>query len=281
MKRTLVGLVGVGLLAGAGCHSCERRTVPPAPCAPVAPPAPLPTTPAIAPVPAAPPAPVFPTTPPVGTRNYGPANPPGPDVRLSPPEPGTSPEPPLAQLVPPQTDVRKPAVKEQPSVEAAKPDVPTPALPVGIPQFAYAVEGKVATGLKPHPEEGFAWLQANGFRTVLRLRLPNEADDADRRLAERHGLRYRSVELSPRLLERKCVEEFSRIVADADGQPLFIYDGDGTLAGGLWYVHFRTVERLSEEQAQTQAARLGFKWDGNSEQKAMGEAIRRYLSQQP
>jgi hypothetical protein len=160
---------------------------------------------------------------------------------------------------------------------AAEPRVPTPLLPAGIPQFALA-EDQVATGLKPMLD-GVDWLQQNGYRTVLHLRQPGEDDAAERKLFEMRGLKYLSLELSPQTLSRTVVDEFDRIVADRGNRPLFIYDKDGVLTGGLWYLHFRQVEHLNDEEARTRAARLGLREAQDGMQREMWLAIQKYLSE--
>jgi protein tyrosine phosphatase (PTP) superfamily phosphohydrolase (DUF442 family) len=193
-------------------------------------------------------------------------------VRLYPP---AKPEPPLAAPA-------RPGVSEEP----ARPPAPavseqsiTPSLPVGIPQFAAAVGEKVTSGLKP-TLEGLDWLRANGYRTVLNIRAPAEDDAADRAQVEKRGLRYLSLAVSPEGLTRQVVDEFNRLVADRDGQPLFVYSKDGMLAGGLWYLHFRTADQESDEVARIKAARLGIKEDKDGDHKTMWLAIQKFLSEQ-
>jgi protein tyrosine phosphatase (PTP) superfamily phosphohydrolase (DUF442 family) len=152
----------------------------------------------------------------------------------------------------------------------------TPSLPVGIPQFAVAREG-VASGLKPFLD-GLDWLRANGYHTVLHLRAPGEDDTADRRQIEKLGLKYVSLEVSPQTLSREVVNEFNRLVADRPSFPLFVYDQDGVLAGGLWYLHFRTAGQEPDEVARLKAARLGLKENGSDEQRTMWLAIQKFLS---
>jgi hypothetical protein len=259
-----------------GCqHYCNKLCSPAGPCVPCPPgPAPAPT-PYPSGVPQAPAAPV----------------PAAPDVRLytPPPEPVwrapagggvNSVEPPVAppepsresvRLYPPQSAPPKPAVTEQRS--------PTPQLPVGIPQFA-VVKDRIASGLKPNLDGGLDWLQSNGYRTVLHIRAPGQEDNADRREVEKRGLKYRSMEVSPQTLSRAVLDEFNRVVGDTALQALFVYDKDGMVAGGLWYLHFRTVEKGSDESARTRAARLGLKEDQNGEHRAMWLAIQKLLSEQ-
>jgi protein tyrosine phosphatase (PTP) superfamily phosphohydrolase (DUF442 family) len=166
-----------------------------------------------------------------------------PIVRLSIPE------------IPPTT-----AAKASPADDASG----TPSLPVGIPQFAEVKPGQLATGLKPHATDGLAWLQAKGYRTVVHLRQPAEEDTADRRLVEKHGMKYVSFEVSAPSLTRAVAEQFNRIVSATADQPVFVYDEDGRLAGALWYLHFRLVDNASEDKARSEAARLGLRDDSSS-----------------
>ncbi len=270
---------------GGCCNKCHR---PAATCPPGAVAAPPPGASVIAaPTPApgfAPaPQPVFPgaAAPAPAVRYYSP--PPaveaGPEVRLAPPE--MPPEPAPARINPP--DPQKPVIEEKPSVEPPLPPrdddkKPTPSLPVGIPQFAYPyADQKIASGLKPMLD-GLDWLKANGYRAVLHLKAPGEDDAADRRLIEKLGLKYVSLDVSPQTLTKETVAAFVKVVGDPDNRPLFVYDRDGSLAGGLWYLHFRTVDKLGDEEARTRAARLGLKAD---EQRTLWVAVQKYLSQLP
>jgi protein tyrosine phosphatase (PTP) superfamily phosphohydrolase (DUF442 family) len=194
------------------------------------------------------------------------------------PEP-FSPEPPLApgaRLGAPEP----PGSQAQPRIPPRAPQEPspTPSLPVGIPQFAVARE-EVASGLKPLLD-GLDWLRTNGYRTVLHIRQPGEDDTADRRQIEKLGLKYLSLEVSPQTLSKNIVNEFNRLVADSASHPLFVYDQDGTLSGGLWYLHFRTAGQESDEVARLKAARLGLREDATDGHRAMWLAIQKYLSGQ-
>jgi protein tyrosine phosphatase (PTP) superfamily phosphohydrolase (DUF442 family) len=192
---------------------------------------------------------------------------------LAPPEGGgTAPPEQGARLQPPEFTAPSPGksgVGEQ--------RVPTPLLPAGIPQFALA-DDQVATGLKPMLD-GVEWLQQNGYRTVLHLRQPGEEDAAERKLFEMRGLKYLSLEVSPQTLSAKVVDEFNRIVGDRSLRPLFLYDKNGALTGGLWYLHFRQVDHLSDEEARLRAARLGLREAQDGMQREMWLAIQKYLSE--
>ena len=203
-----------------------------------------------------------------------------------------SPAPPAA---PPAGSAWQPG--QQPNVQLAPPsnggsaDIsgPAPVAPAGatqssnqgslpaIPQFAEVKSGKMATGLKPHPIDGLSWLQARGYRAVLCVRAPGEEDSADRRLAEKHGMKYLTLEVSAETLTRQTAEQFNQIVSDPDNQPVFVYDRDGAMAGALWYLHFRMVDNLAAEAARTQAARLGLRDDQSPEGAATWSAVQRIV----
>lgn len=300
LSSAAFGLIAVAALSG--CHHCCHRPyssaypvaeceprpapalLPPhpltpegsAPAAGLVPPAPAPS----APVPAPPPQPGAPEF-----RGYGsaeaparapgatiqppaPSNPPADTPRLSPPQ---TPEPPRAGSAEPR--------RELPPGPAAGERAATPPLPVGIPQFAVA-QDQVTSGLRPKLE-GLEWLKSKGYRAVLHLRSPDQADSADRPVVERAGLRYLSLEVSPETLSRQTVQEFNRLVADPANRPLFVYDREGILAGALWYLHFRDVDQDSDEVARLRANRLGLREDGDQAHRAMWLAIQKLLSQQP
>jgi hypothetical protein len=168
----------------------------------------------------------------------------------------------------------QPQIGETPSVPENKGEPPT--LPADIPNFALARKN-VATGHKPFPE-GLNWLRDKGYRAVLHIRPPNEDDSAARRQFTAKGFIYLSLEVSPRTLSRDIVEEFNRIVTDPANLPLYVYDRDSSLAGGLWYLHFRLVEGYPDEKATVEAARLGLNPDADGgPHKEMWIAVQNYL----
>ncbi len=285
----------VGALALAGCTHCGNQSCyPPPPAVRTA--AILPASPLApcraCPVPAAPPPGTLgaPVVPPGSIGAYqplpaapiqqawGPASPPGASLggpvpiapekpresaRLNPPE---SPEPPRANLP------EKPAAPETPEKPRR-----SPGLPAGIANFAEALPN-VTVGSRPLLE-GIGWLKDNNTKAVLFVRGPEEESAGDRRLFEQRGLTYLTLEASPKTLTPELVDQFNKIVADAANRPLFVYyDRDGTLAGGLWYLYFRTVAKLGDEEARKKAAALGLKDDGDGPQRDMWLAVQKYLA---
>jgi protein tyrosine phosphatase (PTP) superfamily phosphohydrolase (DUF442 family) len=152
----------------------------------------------------------------------------------------------------------------------------TPPHPVDIPQFAIA-RPRVASGQQPGLD-GITWLQGHGYRTVLHVRAPGEDDAAALRQFERHGLKYISLEVSPANLTRDVVDQFNRYVTDEANAPLFVYDSDGSLAGGLWYLSYRLIDRLDDDRARAAAAKLGFKADADGPHRDMWLAVQKFLA---
>jgi hypothetical protein len=228
------------------------------------------------PTPAVPP--ITPAPSPPDVSGYGPPPVPPPESTWRPSPDATPSTPPDAsrdpvRLYPPETPEppRTPAKPETPPERPA-----SPALPVGIPQFATA-RPRVASGLKPSLE-GLDWLKANGYLTVLYVRRPGEDDAADRRQVEsKRGMKYVSLELSPQNL-REVIDQFNHLVSEVSCLPLFVYDRDGALQGFLWYLHFRIVDMASDDVARVRASRLGLRDDGSPEQREMWLAVQKYLS---
>jgi hypothetical protein len=73
------------------------------------------------------------------------------------------------------------------------------------------------------------------------------------------------------------VERFNQLVADANNQPLFVYDKDGSLAGGLWYLHLRLVDRTTDEKGREEAERLGFRQNRSEAHLKMWLAVQNLL----
>jgi protein tyrosine phosphatase (PTP) superfamily phosphohydrolase (DUF442 family) len=316
MNRRQVSLLWAGVLVLGGLPNCSCRNnervryvgPPPGigPCDRCAANGPLPPryVPSTGPVPAAPapagvavPAPAGAATPPSTAVPFVPApaaplgapaaSPPSPAIQqnnyIAPP--GTSPAPPPAAA--PRVDLQQPEpAASAPEERAYTPQTQeppparedraaSPSLPVDIPQFA-AVKTNIASGQEPFPG-GIAWLKSHGYRTVLHIRLPAEDDSTARKQFEQSGLRYLSLEVSPQTLSRQIIEQFNRLVADANNLPLFVYDKDGSLAGALWYLHFRLVDRATEEKAREDAERLGFRQDRSDAHLKMWLAVQNLL----
>jgi protein tyrosine phosphatase (PTP) superfamily phosphohydrolase (DUF442 family) len=171
--------------------------------------------------------------------------------------------------------------KKQPIKSPAPPiavdENPAGTLPVGIANYAPVKEG-VNYGFRPDLD-GLDWLQTNKTKTVVFLRSGKEDDSSDRRQVEKRGMTYKSLVVDPETINANLVAEFNQLVNDSSGRPLFVYDRDGTNAGAMWYLYFRTSEMFKDDEARVRAGRLGLKEKGTPDQAAIWTAVQKYMAE--
>jgi protein tyrosine phosphatase (PTP) superfamily phosphohydrolase (DUF442 family) len=68
-----------------------------------------------------------------------------------------------------------------------------------------------------------------------------------------------SLLATPETLTQAWVDEFNRVIGDTASRPIFVYARDPSAAGAVWYLHLRTAEFLTHDEARVRAARLGLK----------------------
>lgn len=264
-RLLVLGLVGLALLAG--CHKNSYRPPPAFPV--VAPPTGnCPTCPpgqgGFAPAPAGPGFPMQPGMQPAVPADPAPAVPrTGPSISQYPSRvPSTGLDQAAAKLGP--LDANRP-------VENALATGPVE-IPTEIPRFAL-VNDRAAAGLLPFPE-GYAWLKAKGYRAVLYVKSPGEDDSMVRDEVAKVGLKYQTLEVSPGLLTKERVETFARVLTEEG--PVFVCDRSGDLAGTIWYLHFRLIDRQADDQALPRAQRLGLREpaEGDSAGQALWNAMK-------
>jgi protein tyrosine phosphatase (PTP) superfamily phosphohydrolase (DUF442 family) len=129
--------------------------------------------------------------------------------------------------------------------------------PTGIDEFTQVKEKDgVSAGRRP-TLEGLDWLQAKGYKTVVHVRRPQDADETDRRQVERRGMKYVALTVTPETLTQAWVDEFNKVIGDSAGRPVFVYGQDPATAAVAWYLHLRTAEFLTHDEARVRATRLG------------------------
>ena len=127
--------------------------------------------------------------------------------------------------------------------------------PTGIDEFTQVKDG-VSAGRRP-TLEGLDWLQAKGYKTVVHVRRPQDADETDRRQVERRGMKVVSLTVTPETLTQEWVDEFNKVVGDTAARPVFVYGQDPATAAVAWYLHLRTAEFQTHDEARVGATRLG------------------------
>lgn len=257
-RRSLILMLALGFAFSAGCRNgiCHRNPPPPA-----CPPGVSGGT----------------SIPPVGIP-VGPP-PPAPVPRGAIPDPGPGPS--GSELLLPETQPPAKTKSEySPSVNAPRgavlrePDyfeVPKPSKPAevnansanaadhpaGIPEFTQVKDG-VSAGQRPDLD-GLDWLKAKGYKTIVHIKRPQDMDDTDRAQVEKRDLKFVSMAVTPDTLTNEWIDEFNRVVGDTTVRPIFVYGQDPQTAAVAWYLHLRTAEFLTHDEARVRAGRLGLK----------------------
>ena len=87
--------------------------------------------------------------------------------------------------------------------------------------------------------EAMPWLRAQGFATVINLRLPEEKGaelDASRAAAEAAGLKFVSLPVDHKPLQQAAVDQFLAALAAPGNQPVYVHCGSATRVAALWMV---------------------------------------------
>lgn len=124
----------------------------------------------------------------------------------------------------------------------------------GIAEFVEVKEG-IATGRRP-TIDGLDWLKSNGYKTIVYLRPKSKVDASDKRQVEMRDMKYTSMIVAADTLSQDWIDEFNRVVGQSAAQPIFVY-GEAADVGPIWYLHLRTAQFLTHEEAVSRAKRYG------------------------
>jgi hypothetical protein len=172
-----------------------------------------------------------------------------------------------------------PGSAAKPLISESRTSEPPPALPSPIDiRLFVPVYDHVASGLRPASVAGLDWLKANGYRAVLYLRQPSDNEETDRQAMERRNLKYLSMLVTPENL-RESFDQFNTIVNDSANQPLFVYSNSPMITGSMWYLRFRSVDRLEDNAARAKAASLGLQEEQTDANRPIWLAIQKVLEQ--
>lgn len=109
--------------------------------------------------------------------------------------------------------------------------------------------------------EGLQQAAADGFKSVLNLRSPDEADalSDEQQQAEAAGLAYSNVPLSSNFNDSQVSEALEAL--EGLPKPVLIHCGAGARAGAIALIAKATQENLSPEALIAQAEQLGLSPD--------------------
>ena len=70
-------------------------------------------------------------------------------------------------------------------------------------------------------------------------------------------MKFVSLSVTPETLNQEWVDEFNKVIGDTASRPVFVYGQDPPTAAVAWYLHLRTAEFLTHDEARVRATRLG------------------------
>lgn len=118
----------------------------------------------------------------------------------------------------------------------------------------------------PQPtEEELKQLVAEGFRSVVNLRMPGEEEqplspDDEKEQVRALGLEYLHIPVSKEGIQPEQVDRFRHKVQRLPG-PVFVHCHSGKRAGALAMIHTACEAGISGEQTLHQAEQMGFRCD--------------------
>jgi protein tyrosine phosphatase (PTP) superfamily phosphohydrolase (DUF442 family) len=127
--------------------------------------------------------------------------------------------------------------------------------PTGIDEFIQIKDG-VFAGHRPGID-GLDWLKAKGYKMVVHLRRPQDTDETDLRQVEKRDMKFVSLTVSQETLTQEWIDDFNKVIGDTTGRPVFVYGQDPPTAAVVWYLHLRTAEFLTHDEARVRARQLG------------------------
>lgn len=143
----------------------------------------------------------------------------------------------------------------------------------GVVNFS-RVDATVACG-GDTPQHVFPALKAQGFVSVINLRLGNEPGVAEEAaVVEAAGLRYHHIPMTPAAPETEAVDRFLAVIADATNQPVYIHCASANRVGAVWAIKRVLHDGWDRDKAIEEAQAIGMK------SPVMFDLVARYLDAQ-
>ena len=113
------------------------------------------------------------------------------------------------------------------------------------------------TGGQPRPEH-FAKLKAQGVKTVLNLRTPDEhRADEERQAIEQAGLKYFNIPVVYTAPKPEQADEFLKITDDPANRPMFIHCTAAIRVGAFWLIRRVVRDGWTWDAALEEAKKVG------------------------
>jgi len=110
------------------------------------------------------------------------------------------------------------------------------------------------------PTEAFATIAAQGFTSVVNLRMDHEPGVAEEAAAVAGaGLRYFHLPMNPAAPEAATADQFLEVVADPVNQPLYVHCASANRVGAVWAIKRVVQDGWTREAALTEGRAIGLK----------------------
>ena len=144
--------------------------------------------------------------------------------------------------------------------------------PAGIVNFT-RVDATIACGGATEPS-AMAALAAEGFKTVINIRLASEPGVADEEaVVTKAGLTYLHVPMDPLAPTAAIADHILRLLADTSLQPIYIHCASANRVGAMWALKRVVHDDWARERAIEEGKAIGMK------SPVMLDFVHRYLDE--
>lgn len=105
-------------------------------------------------------------------------------------------------------------------------------------------------------------LKADGFKTVINLRMPAEPGaniELNAAHAKSLGLNYLNIPFNGQQPDTKAVDAFLGAIANKANQPVFVHCGSASRVGGMWLIKRVLQDGWTVEKATEEAKLIGLR----------------------
>jgi len=126
-----------------------------------------------------------------------------------------------------------------------------------LPEGVHVFQQEIFLSGAPH-EDTFRELAHAGVRIAVDLREPEEIQGFEKRAATRNGITYNSAPIS-RVgdFQKDQIEAVDRIVAQRQGQKIWVYCNSGNRAASWMAIHLAKTQGMQADDAIAEAKPLG------------------------
>lgn len=127
----------------------------------------------------------------------------------------------------------------------------------GSERTVFLEENVIGTGKLT--EENIKNAKAEGVKTIVDLRSPQEGTGEERVLVQKYGMNYFNVPVTPSSLRKAQADVISHVLSDEANKPVIIHCSSGNRVGALWAVYLRYYKNLGVNEAIDEGIKKGLR----------------------